>query len=345
MRSHYKWMLGVVGCLVLTVCFLLLMQPPSDPIRKAVDAEIRFSSLSYSNSVLAEKNILALGPVAIPYLAEASQRTNSDFQEWWALKHGQSKLLSRISAKPLSSQEIRAGASYLLHKTLRDKSMAPAIPAMLVHSNETIRGRGCSALVSGMDILGQNKHILVMDLLPALDSPDPLVRAVTLYVIGEMGGRMQIPTTTVVKFCGDPDESVRFEAARALRETGVSIDEGLTNLKNLTLSKSVDIKIQAACELFKLRRRDDLSLMPVFLEGALNPNSEWQSIALSRLTEYGTNAAFALPQITPLLNSPDEWTRKIATNAVKVLSGQGYLDGGVERIFRFHSKDPRFSNW
>ena len=196
MRNHFRSRLGVVG-IFFSLLFLWnsasspleagpVLQDTPDP--EASETQIRkfIQELREKNEnvrVDASTNLATIGKPAVPFLIEA-----------------------------LKEKEIRAVVTFILGRI--GPNAKAAVPALI----EEIKDEDKNVRARAVEALGKIGPETMPTLLAALKDKEPIVRVRAVQALGRLGPAAVKATSAIVDVMQDPDESVRSEAALALKK-------------------------------------------------------------------------------------------------------------------------------
>ena len=216
-------------------------------------------------------------------------------------------LLRRASAKQLS---LLGGDARLA---------APYLAAALNDPDRVVRGYCYNML----NRLRAPADIIVPGLLAALRSPDPSIREFGAGELGFIGPDAKAGVPTLVLALDDIDESVRLNAIIALGRIGPAARPSLPRLRELLRSTKPEIRLNSAATLTKLDLQEAKLAVPIFAELLKDQDSSMVEVALRQLSDLGSLASDAIPQVEALLEHEDKNLRRLAEDTLNRIDKRG----------------------
>lgn len=152
-------------------------------------------------------------------------------------------------------------------------------------------------------------------------------RAAASYAFGMLQSMAKPAVPDLVKLLQDPEPDVRSGAASCLGRIGPAAEEAVP-----ALVKSLDdpeAQNNAFAALRCMGAKSDV-VLPVLISYLSYTNLGQQGWALAHLPELGPDAKAAVPKMVELLNSPDEYLRRGATNFLPKIDPEAAVKAGVK---------------
>ncbi len=307
-------------------CLFWFTRHTDEPFHKqrAVSEWLRILADPKSDVLLrdeAENAFIDLGTNALPTLTNRLFATETIYTRW---RHNSGEqwpavIRDRLPS-PLPAVLIRRASAKQLSLLGGDaRLIAPYLSAALADPDRVVRGY-CYNLLNR---LRASPEIIVPGLLIALRSPDPSIREFGAGELGFIGPEAKAGVPALILALDDLDESVRLNAIIALGRIGPAAKPALPRLRELLRSPKPEIRLNSASTLTRLDLAEAKLAVPIFAALLKDQDDSMIEVALRQLSDLGTLAAAAIPQVEPLLEHEDKSLRRLAEEALNRMDKRG----------------------
>jgi HEAT repeat protein len=129
-------------------------------------------------------------------------------------------------------------------------------------------------------------------------------------------GKSAVPELS--KLLGDNRWDVRAYAAASLGEIGPASKPAIPQLLQLLNERFSPERYDAAISLGKIHAQPDI-VVPALIMGLSGEGYEIRMESIRAISEFGSDAKSAIPNLVPFLNDTDSSRRSAATNAIKLI--------------------------
>ncbi|MCD6050680.1 MAG: repeat-containing protein [Verrucomicrobia bacterium] len=318
--------LALMGLLILGGFLLWRSGHPKEPIhnQRSVSAWLQVIADPKSDVLLrdeAEQAFIALGTNALPVLTNRLFTTETVYSRW--RQDGGEKwpavIRDRLPSTLPAALWRRAAAKQITLLGGEAKGTAPMLSQALADPDRVVRGY-CYNLLNR---LGAPAEVVVPGLLRALRSPDPAIRVFGAGELGFIGPEAKAGVSALILALDDLDESVRLNAIVALGRIGPAARAAIPRLRELLKNPKVEIQLNAAGTLTRLDLAEAQFSVPVLASLLKHPDESMIEVALRQLSDLGSHAAVAIPQVEALLEHPTTAIRLLAEEALSRMDKSG----------------------
>ncbi len=169
------------------------------------------------------------------------------------------------------------------------------------------------------------------DLIAGVSDPDVATRLLAIDALESMGKRAEPAAPALIRAIGDPNQFVRWAAARTMGKMApVGAEQAVPALRKLVHDREIDLCLAAATALEQYGPAA-VSAVPDLIEASRTTDVVLRVAALRSIVGIGTGAASAVPQIAAELKDPETRVRQ---TAAEVLGQFGPLAIGAEPQLR-----------
>lgn len=206
----------------------------------------------------------------------------------------------------------------VIFNELGRKKAVSAIPWLLIqvkHENADNRQEAVGALAA----VGSGRDEVLAALFESLrDTAEP-VRSEAALALGKMESRIKEIIPHLIAMLDDPDSRALRIAVYALGEAGAPAKDAVPRLTALLDHPNDAVRGRAAESLILITKKKDPGMS--VLVACLKSADPWaRNIAVGGMSQIGSQAAEALPELAPMLNDPDT---RVRYNTVVALGNIG----------------------
>jgi HEAT repeat protein len=215
---------------------------------------------------------------------------------------GEVRLLARRALEDMTSPQVR-----LLQRATVASDNSPSPPFILSSSKK--------------DPLAENLRGTVKALADGMSDPDPRARRAAIDVLESLGTSAEPAAAALVTALADPDQFVRWSAARTLGKIApVEVETAVPGLAGLLTDPDLDLRLAAATALEHYGAAAKGSV-PDLIKACGEGDPEFRAAAIHALGAVGPQeSATIVPALIPAFENPDA---RVRTVAIQVAGGFG----------------------